>query len=100
MAEAIIAQEVVRGSDFAFRLTWKDSEDVPLDFTGYTISFLDVAPSLEGRLSGSFVNAALGQLSISVEGNPPLTVGLHSFRVLLTYGTLTRSTKRLYLRVV
>lgn len=51
--DTLISQEVVRGSDFSFQVTWVDAANVPLDFTGYTLSFFDESTTLTGRLSGS-----------------------------------------------
>jgi hypothetical protein len=100
MATGLISQEVVRGSDYSFTMIWNDPDGDPLDFTGYSLSFFDESNNIEDRLSGEITDPAAGTIVVSIEGSPPLPLGLHSFRVLLTEGSSTKSSKRLYIKVV
>jgi len=90
---------IIRGSDHNIRMVWKDSEGDFLDFTGFTLSFFDVSPALAGRVTGTISVPLEGTLAIKIEGMPPLAVGLHSFRILLTAGSDTIASRRIYVRV-
>ncbi len=92
--------DIVRGSDHTIKMVWKDSLGDFLDFTGFTLTFFDYSPKLVGRVTGTISLPLEGTLTIKVEGSPPLPLGFHSFRVLLTAGADTLSSKRIYFRVV
>lgn len=91
--------DIVRGSDHNIKMVWKDSLGDFLDFTGFTLSFFDQSPGLTGRVTGTINLPLEGTLAIKIEGSPPLSLGLHSFRVLLTAGADTIASKRIYVRV-
>ena len=92
---------IIRGSDHSLLVTWRDTNGDLVDMTNRELSFFDVSPKLEGRVTGEIKAPATGgQLSVRIEGNPPLPVGLYSFRMMLTTPSGDSvSTKRIYVRV-
>jgi hypothetical protein len=102
MINDIPAVSVVRGSDHNMKVIWRDSSVPPeyLDFTNMTLSFFDLSPALVGRVSGTIQVPLEGTLFVHIEGSPPLPLGLHSFRILLSgAGSVTLASKRIYIRV-
>jgi hypothetical protein len=91
--------EVIRGSDHTIRVVWRDSLGAPLDFTGMTLSLFDISSELTGRLTGTLTLPAEGTFEIKIEGDPPLRLGLHSFRIKLASGGDTLTSRRIYIKV-
>lgn len=75
---------VTRGSDVSITMTWRDSDQLPIDLSDMTLSLLDVAVGIVDKLSGVISDAVNGKVTISLEGTDPIKTGTYKFRVKLT----------------
>lgn len=83
-----VVAPTTRGSDFAFRIGFRNVDEAgvrtPKDIIGYAPTFLDLDTTLVDRLTPTIPDPTTGDVIVTGEGSPPLTVGQHKFRLLLT----------------
>lgn len=75
-----VVTEVFRGSDKTWAVRFKNTDDSPVNLTGYTPELFDVNTAVEARLTASIPIPADGTLYVVLEGSPPLPVGRYPFR--------------------
>jgi hypothetical protein len=79
----MISLTVNKGSDLTSLITINDEDGDPINLTGRSIVFFDVASGLQSRLTGQRTDAVNGEFEIKVEGSAPIETGEYKFRLQL-----------------
>lgn len=91
--------EVARGSDLTVEYDWQDDR-LGLDMSGDTLTVINPAPDLVGRISVSIVDPVARKVRWTIEGDQSMPVGdLGTFQLQRATGGLHRRTTNL-IRVI
>lgn len=77
-----------RGVSLDFSFTWPDQDGTPLDLTGWVLEVFEPTPALVGRITLTFVSAALGSVQGRIVWSDDIPLGrVSSFRIRATNGS-------------
>lgn len=75
-----------RGSDLTFTGTWRDENGAAMNLTGWAIADYDTVLVIQGKLTVSWINAALGTYTVTMQWDDRIGSSVQ-FRLKISSGT-------------